>query len=100
MSARSCCISARADKDARGCDLRLLLTATIAAALTGARWAYAWVAVELVLGSIRVYLMMKDIESEGRPTHRNDVAPIWAAPRLGYPDFRRLSINVGSGCCR
>jgi len=38
-----------------------LLTASIAAALTGAAWAYAWVAAELVLGSIRVYLMLADI---------------------------------------
>ena len=33
----------------------------IAAALTGAAWAYAWVAAELLLGSIRIYLMMKDV---------------------------------------
>src|SRR5262245_38810237 len=38
-----------------------LLIATIAAGLTGAAWAYAWVAAELVLGSIRIWLMMKDV---------------------------------------
>ena len=56
-----------------------LLTATIAAALTGAQWAYAWVAAELVLGSIRVYLMMKDIaKAKAAQRTGTTIAPIWA----------------------
>src|SRR6195952_5480304 len=39
--------------------LASLLIASIAAALTGAGWAYAWMLAELVLGSTRLYLMMK-----------------------------------------
>ncbi|WP_084801410.1 GGDEF domain-containing protein [Bradyrhizobium sp. Ec3.3] len=39
--------------------LASLLIASLAAALTGATWAYAWVLAELVLGSTRIYLMMK-----------------------------------------
>jgi diguanylate cyclase (GGDEF)-like protein len=56
-----------------------LLIATIAAALTKAPWAYAWVAAELVLGSIRVYLMMKDI-AKAKAARRTGttIAPIWA----------------------
>jgi diguanylate cyclase (GGDEF)-like protein len=48
--------------------LASLLIASIAAALTGAAWAYAWVLAELVLGSTRIYLMMKAFAQ----------APIWA----------------------
>jgi diguanylate cyclase len=56
-----------------------LLTATIAAALTGAPWAFAWLAAELVLGSIRVYLMMQDV-AKARAAQRTgtNMAPIWA----------------------
>src|SRR6266576_2169383 len=39
--------------------LASLLIASIAAALTGAAWAYAWMLAEMVLGSTRIYLMMK-----------------------------------------
>jgi len=38
--------------------LASLLIASIAAALTGAAWAYAWMLAELVLGSTRIFLMM------------------------------------------
>lgn len=56
-----------------------LLMASIAAALTGAGWAYAWVAAELVLGSIRVALMVNALAkaktAQGAATN---IAPIWA----------------------
>jgi len=56
-----------------------LLIATIAAALTEAPWAYAWVAAELVLGSIRIYLMMKDIaKAKAAQRTGTTIAPIWA----------------------
>ena len=56
-----------------------LLIATIAAALTAAPWAYAWVAAELVLGSIRIYLMMKDIaKAKAAQQTGTTIAPIWA----------------------
>ena len=56
-----------------------LLTATIAAALTGATWAYAWMAAELVLGSIRVYLLLKDVaKAKAAQRTGTSMAPIWA----------------------
>jgi diguanylate cyclase len=56
-----------------------LLIATIAAALTEAPWAYAWLAAELVLGSIRIYLMMKDIaKAKAAQRTGTTIAPIWA----------------------
>jgi hypothetical protein len=56
-----------------------LLIATIAAALTKSLWAYAWVAAELVLGSIRVYLMMKDVaKANAAQRTETTIAPIWA----------------------
>jgi len=56
-----------------------LLTATIAAALTGATWAYAWVAAELALGGIRIYLMMKDVaKAKAAQRTGTTIAPIWA----------------------
>jgi diguanylate cyclase (GGDEF)-like protein len=56
-----------------------LLTATIAAALTGAAWAYAWVAAELGLGSIRIYLMLKDVaKAKAAQRTGTTIAPIWA----------------------
>jgi diguanylate cyclase (GGDEF)-like protein len=56
-----------------------LLTATIAAALTGATWAYAWVAAELVLGSIRIWLMMQDVaKAKAAQRTGTTIAPIWA----------------------
>lgn len=56
-----------------------LLTATVAVALTGARWAYAWLAAELVLGSIRIYLMMKDVaKAKAAKRTGTTIAPIWA----------------------
>ena len=58
-----------------------LLLATIAAALTKAPWAYAWVAAEVVLGGIRVYLMMKDLakaKAKAAPRTGTTIAPIWA----------------------
>jgi diguanylate cyclase (GGDEF)-like protein len=56
-----------------------LLTAVIAAALTGAAWAYAWVATELALGSIRIWLMLKDIaKAKAAQRTGTTIAPIWA----------------------
>ncbi|MBR0758456.1 GGDEF domain-containing protein [Bradyrhizobium jicamae] len=56
-----------------------LLTASIAAALTGTAWAYGWVAAELVLGSIRVYLMLADIaKAKAAQLTGTTIAPIWA----------------------
>jgi diguanylate cyclase (GGDEF)-like protein len=59
--------------------LASLLTATIAVGLTGATWAYAWLAAELVLGSIRIYLMMKDVaKAKAAQQTGTTIAPIWA----------------------
>ena len=56
-----------------------LLIATIAAALTRAPWAYAWVGAEVVLGTIRVYLMMKDIaKAKSAQQTGTTTTPIWA----------------------
>jgi diguanylate cyclase (GGDEF)-like protein len=56
-----------------------LLTASIAAGLTGAAWAYAWVAAEVILGSIRVYLMLADIsKAKAAQLTGTTIAPIWA----------------------
>lgn len=56
-----------------------LLTSTIAAILTGATWAYAWVAAEVVLGATRVYLMMKDVaKAKAAQRTGTTIAPIWA----------------------
>jgi hypothetical protein len=56
-----------------------LLIASIAAGLTGAKWAYAWVLAELVLGSTRIYLMASAIAKakKARRTVTN-ISPIWA----------------------
>jgi diguanylate cyclase len=55
------------------------ITSVIAAALTGATWAYAWLAAETVLGSIRVYLMMKEVAKARAAKRRvTTIAPIWA----------------------
>ena len=55
-----------------------LLISTIAAALTEAEWAYAWVAAEVMLGSIRIYLMMKDVaKAKGAQYTGTTMAPIW-----------------------
>src|ERR1700712_1134235 len=56
-----------------------LLTAVIAAALTGATWAYAWMVAEMTLGSLRVYLMLKDVaKAKAAQRTGTTVAPIWA----------------------
>jgi diguanylate cyclase (GGDEF)-like protein len=59
--------------------LASLLIASIAAALTGAAWAYAWILAELVLGSTRIYLMMKAL-ARGKADRRiaANITPIWA----------------------
>src|SRR6266702_7020753 len=59
--------------------LASLLIASIAAALTGAAWAYAWVLAELVLGSTRLYLMMKAL-ARAKADRRiaPNITPIWA----------------------
>ncbi|MCP3469474.1 GGDEF domain-containing protein [Bradyrhizobium sp. CCGUVB1N3] len=59
--------------------LASLLIASLSAALTGATWAYAWVAAEVVLGSTRLYLMMRATaraRSDGRAAATG--TPIWA----------------------
>jgi diguanylate cyclase (GGDEF)-like protein len=56
-----------------------LLIASIAARLTGAKWAYAWVLAEMVLGSTRVFLMSSAItraKKAGRIV--TNISPIWA----------------------
>src|ERR1700716_1824067 len=59
--------------------LASLLIASIATALTGAAWAYAWVLAELVLGSTRLYLMMKAL-ARAKADRRiaPNITPIWA----------------------
>src|ERR1700738_1430738 len=59
--------------------LASLLIASIAAALTGAAWAYAWVLAELVLGSTRIYLMMKAL-AQAKADRRlaPHITPSWA----------------------
>src|SRR6266702_8428464 len=59
--------------------LASLLIASIAAALTGAAWAYAWMLAELVLGSTRIYLMMKALaRAKANPRVAANVTPVWA----------------------
>src|SRR5882757_1249497 len=59
--------------------LASLLIASIAAVLTGAAWAYAWMLAEMVLGSVRVYLMMKAL-AKARADRRfvPNITPVWA----------------------
>jgi diguanylate cyclase (GGDEF)-like protein len=56
-----------------------LLIASIAAGLTGATWAYAWMLAEMVLGSTRIFLMMKAL-AKAKSGQRSEatIAPIWA----------------------
>jgi len=75
-----------------------LMTAVIAAALTGAAWAYAWMAAEIVLGGIRVYLMLKDVaKTKAAQRIGTSMAPIWA----GLASVFLLTVGsyqcVGSG---
>ena len=59
--------------------LASLLIASVAAALTGAAWAYAWMLAELVLGSTRIYLMMRAL-AQAKADRRiaPNITPIWA----------------------
>ena len=59
--------------------LASLLIASIAAALTGAAWAYAWMLAEMVLGGTRIYLMMNAI-ARAKADRRvaPNITPIWA----------------------
>jgi diguanylate cyclase (GGDEF)-like protein len=59
--------------------LASLLIASIAAALTGAAWAYAWMLAELVLGSTRIYLMTKAL-ARAKADRRvaANITPVWA----------------------
>jgi diguanylate cyclase (GGDEF)-like protein len=59
--------------------LASLLIASVAAALTGAAWAYGWMLAELVLGSTRIYLMMRAI-AQAKADRRiaPNITPIWA----------------------
>ena len=54
-----------------------LLIASIAAGLTGATWAYAWVLAEVALGSIRMSLMTKAL-ADAKAGKRTTIAPVWA----------------------
>ncbi|GLR88663.1 GGDEF domain-containing protein [Bradyrhizobium iriomotense] len=58
--------------------LASLLIASLSAALTGAIWAYAWVAAEVVLGSTRLYLMMKAVTRASSDPSSANGTPIWA----------------------
>src|SRR5947207_8051411 len=59
--------------------LASLLIALIAAALTGAAWAFAWMLAELVLGSPRIYLMLKALARAKRdPRVVANITPVWA----------------------
>lgn len=55
-----------------------LLMASIAAGLTGAKWAYTWVVAELVLGGTRISILyvFSKAKTAGRKARTN--APIWA----------------------
>jgi diguanylate cyclase (GGDEF)-like protein len=53
-----------------------LLMASIAAGLTGAKWAYGWVLAELVLGGTRISILYVFAKAAGRTARTN--APIWA----------------------
>src|SRR3984885_11072732 len=56
-----------------------LLIASIAAGLTGAKWAYAWVLAEVVLGSIRMSLMMNALaNAKAGKRNATTIAPVWA----------------------
>jgi len=59
--------------------LASLLIASIATALTGAAWAYAWVLAELALGSTRIYLMTKAL-AQAKSDRRiaANITPVWA----------------------
>src|SRR5438067_1020037 len=59
--------------------LASLLIASIAAALTGAAWAYAWMLAELALGSTRIYLMVKALaRAKADPRVAANITPVWA----------------------
>jgi diguanylate cyclase (GGDEF)-like protein len=55
-----------------------LLLATIAAAMTAAPWAYAWVSAEFLIGSIRLYLMDGLVKAKAAGQNGNTNAPILA----------------------
>src|SRR3981189_413456 len=73
--------------------LASLLIASIAAALTGAAWAYAWLLAELVLGSTRIYLMKKALAlAKADRRVAANITPIWAGLASG--------ILISAGCYR
>src|ERR1700730_2842532 len=78
--------------------LASLLIASIAAALTGAAWAYTWMLAELVLGSTRIYLMMKAI-AQAKADRRiaPNITPIWAGLTSVIPISAGCYQCVGSG---
>jgi diguanylate cyclase (GGDEF)-like protein len=56
-----------------------LLIASIAAGLTGEKWAYGWVLAEVVLGSIRMSLMMNALaNAKAGKRNATTIAPVWA----------------------
>jgi diguanylate cyclase (GGDEF)-like protein len=55
-----------------------LLMASIAAGLTGAGWAYAWVLAEMVLGSIRIAMLYVFSKARAEQRSGRTNAPIWA----------------------
>jgi hypothetical protein len=54
------------------------LMASIAAVLTAAPWAYAWLLAELLIGGIRISLMSAFAKAEPSRRNRNVIAPILA----------------------
>lgn len=59
--------------------LASLLISSIAAGLTGATWAYAWVLAEVVLGGIRLFLMMRALaKAKTAQQSETTIAPVWA----------------------
>jgi diguanylate cyclase (GGDEF)-like protein len=63
------------------------LLAAVAAAMTGAPWAYAWVLAEFLIGAIRLYLMNALVKAEAAGQNGNTTAPIIA----GFVSFSVLS---------
>jgi diguanylate cyclase len=67
-----------------------VLLATVAAVMTAAPWAYAWVLAELLFGAIRLNLMNALVKAEAAGRNGNTTAPILA----GLVSFSVLS----AGC--
>jgi diguanylate cyclase (GGDEF)-like protein len=55
-----------------------LFLSAIAASLTGAIWAYAWLTAEVVLGGTRIYLLMNGLAKAKAGHPVKTIAPVWA----------------------